>query len=86
MMGLELKLESFSLGAVTGGEDAQGEATIKVRCGDRIYNGRGLSTDIVEASIRALLDAINVLLHERESGFGKNGPATAAEAVPKVSP
>ncbi len=71
MLGLELKLESFSLSAVTGGEDAQGEATIKVRCGDRVYNGRGLSTDIVEASIRALLDAGNVLLQE------KSNPASA---------
>jgi 2-isopropylmalate synthase len=85
MLGLDLKLESFSLGAVTGGEDAQGEATIKVRCLDRIYNGRGLSTDIVEASIRALLDAINVLLQERENEKGKAAhPKT--EVVPKESP
>lgn len=85
MLGLELKLESFSLGAVTGGEDAQGEATIKVRCGDRVYNGRGLSTDIVESSIRALLDAVNVLLQERETSAGAGLPAAVA-SVPKVSP
>ncbi len=85
MLELDLKLESFSLGAVTGGEDAQGEATIKVRCGERLYNGRGLSTDIVEASIRALLDAVNVLLQERESSAGKS-PCLSGESVPKVSP
>jgi len=33
-----------------------------VRFGDRLVNGRGLSTDVVEAGIRALLDAINVYL------------------------
>ena len=65
MLKLELKLESFALGAVTGGEDAQGEATLKVRCGTRVFNGRGLSTDIVEASIRALLDAVNAILQEQ---------------------
>jgi 2-isopropylmalate synthase len=85
MLGLKLKLESFSLGAVTGGEDAQGEATIKVRCGDRLYNGRGLSTDIVEASIRALLDAVNVLLQEKEKGAGM-GEGSTTESIPKVSP
>jgi 2-isopropylmalate synthase len=62
MLGIPFTLEAFSLGAVTGGEDAQGEATVKVRFGDRLVNGRGLSTDVVEAGIRALLDAINVYL------------------------
>ena len=62
ILGIALKLESFTLSAVTGGEDAQGEANVKVRHNDRIYNGRGLSTDVVEASIRAYLSAINALL------------------------
>jgi len=67
MMGVPFTLESFSLGAVTGGEDAQGEATVKVRFGDRLVNGRGLSTDVVEAGIRALLDAFNVYLANESS-------------------
>jgi len=62
ILGFALKLESFTLSAVTGGEDAQGEANVKVRHNDRIYNGRGVSTDVVEASIRAYLSAINALL------------------------
>jgi 2-isopropylmalate synthase len=85
MLGLELKLEAFSLGAVTGGEDAQGEATLKVRCGGRVYNGRGLSTDIVEASIRAFLDAVNVLLQERDTPAGA-AASGSGESVSKVSP
>jgi 2-isopropylmalate synthase len=83
MLDLKLVLESFNLGAVTGGEDAQGETTLKVRCGDRVYNGHGLSTDIVEASIRALLDAVNAVLQERASAAAQ--PAFTG-TVPKVSP
>jgi 2-isopropylmalate synthase len=62
IIGFTLTLEAFTLSAVTGGEDAQGEATVKVRRDDRIYNGHGLSTDVIEASIRAYLSAINAML------------------------
>ncbi|MDD5705119.1 MAG: 2-isopropylmalate synthase [Kiritimatiellae bacterium] len=64
ILGIQLELEGFQLGAVTGGEDAQGEATVRVRHDGRLYNGHGLSTDVVEASIRAYLSAINTLLVE----------------------
>jgi 2-isopropylmalate synthase len=63
-LGLTLALDSFTLSAVTGGEDAQGEATVKVRCGKQVFNGHGLSTDVIEAGIRAFLSAINALLNE----------------------
>lgn len=65
ILGLELKLEAFTLSAVTEDADAQGEANVKVRCGERVFNGHGLSTDIVEGSVRAYLAAINVLLSEQ---------------------
>jgi 2-isopropylmalate synthase len=65
LVGLHPSLEAFSLSAVTGGEDAQGEATVKVRAGERLYNGHGLSTDVIEASIRAYLAALNAILNER---------------------
>jgi len=64
ILGFSLKLETFSLSSVTGGEDAQGEASIKVRRGERMYNGHGLSTDVIEASIRAYLSAVNALLSD----------------------
>jgi len=64
MLGLKLVLESFTLSAVTGGEDAQGEATVKVRQEKKVFNGHGLSTDVIEASIRAFLAAINALMNE----------------------
>jgi 2-isopropylmalate synthase len=52
-------LESFHIDAVTPGEDAQGEVSVRVRCGEHVYNGRGVATDIVEASVRAYMKALN---------------------------
>ena len=62
--GYQLKLEHFFLNAVTGGEDAVGEATVKVRHGDSVFVGKGISTDILEASARAYVNAINRLVHD----------------------
>ena len=64
ILGLELKLEAFTLSAVTDDADAQGETNVKVRHGARVYHGNGLSTDIIEGSLRAYLAAINVVLSE----------------------
>jgi 2-isopropylmalate synthase len=57
--GLSPKLESYSIRAVTGGKEALGEATVKIREDSRIHVGRGVSTDIIEASAKAYIDAIN---------------------------
>lgn len=57
--GLLPKLENYSIRAVTGGKEALGEATVKIRENDRVFIGRGLSTDIIEASAKAYVDAIN---------------------------
>lgn len=64
IVGLEVALEDYSLRAVTEGEDAQGEAIIKLSNNNKIYTGRGLSTDIVESSINAYLNAINKMSYE----------------------
>jgi len=61
IIGKELVLKNYSLQAVTEGKDALGEAT--VRLADNSYEvlGRGVSTDIIEASILAYLDGANKL-------------------------
>jgi 2-isopropylmalate synthase len=59
LIGRECELESFHVDAVTPGEDAQGAVTVRVKCGEQVYNGRGVATDIVEASVRAYLMAVN---------------------------
>ncbi|HOO22412.1 MAG TPA: 2-isopropylmalate synthase [Clostridia bacterium] len=55
----EYSLDDYSVRSVTDGNDSLGEATVRIKCGDRIYTGTGLSTDIIEASIKAYLNGIN---------------------------
>jgi len=58
---LKVKLEDFRLEAVTSGKDALGHASLKLKSKHTTAAGRGSSTDIVEAAIRAYLDALNKL-------------------------
>ena len=60
------KLESYSIRAVTGGKEALGEATVKITDNGRIYIGRGISTDIIEASAKAYIDAINRMVSAQQ--------------------
>ena len=60
--GADCVLESFSLKAVTEGQDALGEVTARVRSRDAVMLGRGVSTDIIEASCYAYVNAVNRLL------------------------
>ncbi|MCL2639773.1 MAG: 2-isopropylmalate synthase [Phycisphaerales bacterium] len=52
-------LQNYEVRSVTSGKDAQGEATVQLLHTDRKYRGRGVSTDILEASAKAYLAAIN---------------------------
>lgn len=60
--GVETKLLSYNVSAITTGLDAQGDVTIQLEIDDRNVLGRGVSTDIIEASVRAYLNAINKFL------------------------
>ncbi|MDR1439910.1 MAG: 2-isopropylmalate synthase [Clostridiales bacterium] len=57
--GGEWPLVTYGIKAVTGGMDALGEVIVRVRRGGELHTGRGLSTDIIEASIMAYISAIN---------------------------
>jgi 2-isopropylmalate synthase len=57
--GLSPTVENYSIRAVTGGKEALGEATVKISDQGRVCLGRGVSTDIIEASARAYVDALN---------------------------
>ncbi|MDP2858356.1 MAG: 2-isopropylmalate synthase [Bacillota bacterium] len=54
-------LSDWSIRAVSGGQDALGEVTLRLTHGRHTYLGRGVSTDILEASARAYLSAVNRL-------------------------
>ena len=66
LTGMDVNLESFSLNAVTDGEDAIGEAVVKIRHNGEIYTGTGISTDIIESSIRAYVNGINKIATEQK--------------------
>ncbi|GAB2886573.1 2-isopropylmalate synthase [Uliginosibacterium flavum] len=66
--GAELLL--YSVNAITGGTDAQGEVTVRLSKGDRVVNGQGADTDIIVASAKAYLNALNRL----ESGGQRLDP------------
>ena len=63
--GVSAKLESYSIRAVTGGKEALGEATVRISDDGRTYIGRGVSTDIIEASAKAYIDALNRMMAEK---------------------
>ena len=60
---LDLTLVEYSIQSATGGKDALGEVTVRVKKGDILVSGRGSSTDIIEASAKAYINAINRLLY-----------------------
>jgi 2-isopropylmalate synthase len=64
IFGTHYELEEFQIHAVTGGREATGDALVKLRHDGKLYSGRGVSTDIVGASIRAYLSAVNKIVHE----------------------
>ncbi|MFH1776713.1 MAG: 2-isopropylmalate synthase [Candidatus Omnitrophota bacterium] len=59
--GMSCRLLDYKLAAVTSGKDALGEVSLKIKSGKNIVSGRGTSTDIIEASARAYLNAVNKL-------------------------
>ena len=57
--GIPGKLQDYNIRAVTGGKDAMGEVSVNVEVNGKSVRGRAVSTDIIEASAKAYLNAIN---------------------------
>lgn len=60
------KLMQYNVGAITSGTDAQGEVTVRVSEGNHIVVGKGSSTDIIEASAKAYVHALNRLSYKQK--------------------
>jgi 2-isopropylmalate synthase len=76
--GVRLNCREFRVRSETVGHDAQGEVTLELDYHGRLYRGRAVSTDTVEATILAMLDAVNRILAENgDPSF----PGTKEEAV-----
>ena len=58
-IGYHYELDDFQVQAVTEGKEALGSALVKLRNNGKLYSGNGISTDIVAASIRAYINALN---------------------------
>ena len=65
-IGHHYELDSFQIEAVTEGKEALGSALVKLRSNGRLYSGNGLSTDIISASIRAYINAVNKIVFEEK--------------------
>jgi 2-isopropylmalate synthase len=74
-------LIDYSLRSVSQGKDALGEVTVKVDFGDKeLVTGKGASTDVVEASVRAYINALNRYVSaNQESGNGETKPKRGAQ-------
>ena len=64
IIGHHYELDDFQIQSVTEGRAAMGETIVRLRSGGRLYSGRGISTDIVGASIHAYLSALNKIVYE----------------------
>ncbi len=75
--GVTVTLEEFTTRAITGGKDAQGEASVAISHHGHKVRGRGVSTDVIEAAAEAYLSAINRI---------KTIDAKASEQEPAAQP
>ena len=67
IIGHHYELDDFQIQAVTQGKDSVGSAIVKLRDGGKLYSGTGVSTDIIGASIRAYINAVNKIVYEEEN-------------------
>ena len=66
IIGHHYELDDFQIQTVTEGRDAMGSALVKLRADGRVYSGNGISTDIIGASIRAYISALNKIVYEAQ--------------------
>ena len=66
IIGHHYEMDDFQIQTVTEGTEAMGSAVVKLRSHGRIYSGSGISTDIIGASIRAYISALNKIVYEED--------------------
>ena len=74
LRGSGAKVAHYGIQAVTGGMDAQGEVNVKLEISGKEVSGRGTSTDIIEASVRAYLFALNKISANPQRAAGQPSP------------
>ena len=67
IVGRKIELNDYQIDAISEGEDALGDARVVLRSeSGEVYSGHGLSTDVIEASIKAYINAINKMYYEEK--------------------
>jgi 2-isopropylmalate synthase len=64
--GVAGTLRNFQVRSVSSGEDAQGESFVEILVNDKSYHGKGISTDIIQASAEAYLKALNRAMSDKQ--------------------
>ncbi len=64
IIGHHYELDDFQIQAVTEGREAMGSGLVRLRANGKLYSGKGISTDIIGASIHAYLNALNKIVYE----------------------
>lgn len=64
VIGSRYELDDFQIQSVTEGQEAMARAVVKLRSEGKLYSGSGISTDIMGASIRAYINAVNKIVYE----------------------
>jgi 2-isopropylmalate synthase len=72
--GMKGRLLDYALRAATSGQDAIGEVAVKVDFDGTVIGGKGSSTDVIEASARAYLNALNRAVHSGAQRPKEIGP------------
>jgi 2-isopropylmalate synthase len=76
--GVQVELRDYQVRSVSVGEDAQGEAKVEVEHNGRVQRGQAVSTDIIEASAQAFLQAINRLAMRKQPRLNPQTEAISA--------
>ncbi len=66
IVGCHYELDDFQIQSVTEGKGAMGQALVKLRSNGKVFAGKGVSTDIISASIRAYVSALNKIVYEED--------------------
>ncbi|MDO4535544.1 MAG: 2-isopropylmalate synthase [Clostridium perfringens] len=65
ILGFKIDLKDYFVTPITFENDALGEATVKITKDNKIFTGKDISQDVIEASIKAYINAINKMIEER---------------------
>lgn len=67
IVGRHFELDDFQITAVTEGREAVASGIVKLRSNGKLYSGKGISTDVIGAGIRAYVDALNKICYEENN-------------------